>query len=199
MGELNSSGGEEFEYKLREFFRLATTWKAVVLIDEADVFLEHRKSGAGVQAEKNAFVAVFLKHLEYFQGIIFLTSNRVDVFDAAVQSRIHLALQYSSPSVAVRLELWNQRLSSLGADQLDLDIDEVLSAVRQVEMNGREISNTLNTALTLARNAGGKLRLEHIESVVQVWKDFNESIKEMEQMRKTKPRQDSMVPSASWS
>jgi len=197
MGELNSSGGQEFEYKLREFFRLATTWKAVVLIDEADVFLEHRKSGTGAQAEKNALVAVFLKHLEYFQGIIFLTSNRVDVFDAAVKSRIHLALQYSSPSVAVRLELWNQRLSSLGADQLDLDIDEVLSAVRQVEMNGREISNTLNTALTLARNAGEKLRLEHIESVVQVWKDFNESIKKMEEMRKTKPRQDSMVPSAS--
>lgn len=199
MGELNSYGPQEFESKLREFFRLATTWRAVVLIDEADVFLEHRLSGAGAQAEKNALVAVFLKHLEYFQGIIFLTSNRVDVFDAAVTSRIHLALQYSPPSVAMRLQLWNQRLSSLDADKLDLDIDEVLSAMRPVEMNGREISNTLTTAITLARHAGEKLRLDHINSVVQAWRDFKDSIKKMEEMQKKMPRQDSIVGSASWS
>ena len=199
MGELNSSGAYYFEAQLREFLRLATTWKAVVLIDEADVFLEHRKSGAGAQADKNALVAVFLKHLEYFSGIIFLTSNRVEVFDAAVASRIHLALQYSPPSVAVRLQLWNQRLSALGADQLDLDIDEVLDAMREVEMNGREISNTLNTALTLARHSGEKLRLDHIDSVVQAWKDFKENIKKMEEKQKTMPRQDSMVRSTSMS
>jgi hypothetical protein len=68
-----------------------------------------------------------------------------------------------------------------------------------VEMNGREISNTMNTALTLARHAGEKLRLDHIESVVQVWKDFKESLKKLEEKQKTMPRQDSMVPSASWS
>lgn len=198
MGELNSNGGYYFESCLREFLRLATTWKAVVLIDEADVFLEHRKSGTGAQAEKNALVAVFLRHLEYFQGIVFLTSNRVDVFDAAVTSRIHLALQYSPPTVAMRLQLWTQRLSSLSADEVDFDLDEVLSAVRQVEMNGREISNTLNSAQTLARHAGEKLSLDHIASVVQVWRNFHDSIKKMEEKQKTTPRQDSMVGSASW-
>ena len=197
MGELNSSGSQYFEAQLREFLRLATTWKAVVLIDEADVFLEHRRSGTGPQAEKNALVAVFLRYLEYFSGIIFLTSNRVDVFDAAVTSRVHLALQYGPPPLALRLQLWNQRLSSLGADELDLDIDEVLSVVRPVEMNGREISNTLNTALTLARHAGGKLRLDHIESVVQAWKDFRESLEKMEETQKKMPRQDSIVWSPS--
>jgi SpoVK/Ycf46/Vps4 family AAA+-type ATPase len=152
MGELNSDGGYMFEAKLQELLRLATTWGVVVLIDEADIFLEHRKSGPGANAVNNALVAVFLRHLEYFSGIVFLTSNRVSVFDAAVTSRIHLALQYSPPSANTRLELWSQSLSMIPTEDIDVDVDEVLSAVRQVEMNGREISNTLNTAMTLARH-----------------------------------------------
>jgi AAA+ superfamily predicted ATPase len=197
MGELNSDGGYMFEAKLQELLRLATTWGAVVLIDEADIFLEHRKSGPGANAENNALVAVFLRHLEYFSGIIFLTSNRVGVFDTAVTSRIHLALQYSPPSVNTRLSLWSQSLGMLQTEDIDVDVDEVLNAVRLVEMNGREISNTLNTAMTLARHGKEKLRLEHIENVIRVWKDFHENIARMADEERTMPRQDSILASAS--
>lgn len=182
-----------FEPKLREFLRLATTWEAVVLIDEADVFLEHRQSGPGAESEKNALVAVFLRHLEYFHGIIFLTSNRVDVFDAAMKSRIHLALQYKSPGLNTRLQLWSQRLEALDPELVDLDMDEALGVIGKVEMNGREISNSLNTALTLARHEGGKLRLDHLETVVQVWQDFNVTLEKLGEEHKAVPRQDSMV------
>ena len=89
-------------------FDIATTWKAIVLIDEADVFLEERTLA---HLERNAMVAVFLRQLEcvlplpssllvcafadrlplpharasyrYFRGILFLTTNRVRVFDEA--------------------------------------------------------------------------------------------------------------------
>jgi AAA+ superfamily predicted ATPase len=87
MGELKSEEGA-FENRLKQSLRPATTWSAVVLIDEANVFLEHRKSSGGDQSDANALLAVFLRHLEYFQGIIFLASNRVEVFDAAVKSRM---------------------------------------------------------------------------------------------------------------
>lgn len=46
-------------------FELATAWKAVVLIDEADVFLEQRSLH---DLERNAMVAAFLRHLEYYPG-----------------------------------------------------------------------------------------------------------------------------------
>jgi hypothetical protein len=46
---------------LTKIFSLIPAWNAVVLIDEADVFLEER-SVANV--ERNAMVAVFLRQLE---------------------------------------------------------------------------------------------------------------------------------------
>ncbi|KAJ6576122.1 hypothetical protein DFH09DRAFT_1453903 [Mycena vulgaris] len=72
---------------LTKIFSLVPAWDAVVLIDEVDVFLEERGTA---DVERNAMVAVFLRQLEYFQGILFMTTNRVKQFDAAFQSRIHL-------------------------------------------------------------------------------------------------------------
>ncbi|KAJ6576113.1 P-loop containing nucleoside triphosphate hydrolase protein [Mycena vulgaris] len=79
---------------LTTIFSLVPVWDAVVLIDEADVFLEERGTA---DVDRNAMVAVFLRQLEYFQGILFLTMNRVKQFDAAFQSRIHLSLRYTEP------------------------------------------------------------------------------------------------------
>lgn len=47
---------------------------AVVLLDEADVFLEERDVR---DLNRNALVSVFLRALEYYEGILILTSNRV--------------------------------------------------------------------------------------------------------------------------
>ena len=47
---------------LSKILKISATWGAVVLIDEADVFLEER---ALHHIERNAMVAVFLRHLEY--------------------------------------------------------------------------------------------------------------------------------------
>lgn len=44
---------------------------------------------------RNALVTIFLRMLEYFNGILFLTTNRVMSFDPAFQSRIHMALKVS--------------------------------------------------------------------------------------------------------
>lgn len=62
---------------------------AVVLLDEADVFLEERDMK---DLNRNALVSVFLRALEYYNGIVILTSNRVGTFDEAFKSRIQLAL-----------------------------------------------------------------------------------------------------------
>ena len=110
--------------------------------------------------------------LEYFQGIIFLTSNRVSVIDAAIKSRIHLALQYASPDKSVRRQLWHQHLATVPEAELDLDVNEALDEVEEAEMNGREISNSIHTARTLAESEGGKLGLEYLRTIIQVWKDF---------------------------
>ena len=48
--------------QLTRIFDLAATWEAIVLIDEADVFLEERSFH---DISRNAMVAVFLRQLEY--------------------------------------------------------------------------------------------------------------------------------------
>ncbi|KUJ16761.1 P-loop containing nucleoside triphosphate hydrolase protein [Mollisia scopiformis] len=182
---LNISTGELGSYQMRievELKRLltyASTFQAIVLIDEADIFLEARKSGPADQLEQNAMVAVFLRQLEYFQGIIFLTSNRVSVFDQAIKSRIHLALQYASPGKCVRRTLWKKNLESVPREDLDLDLEKALDAVEGTEMNGREISNSITTAKTLAKSEGSKLKLEYLQTIVQVWSEFEESLSKM--------------------
>ena len=58
MGELDKfCNAYHFEYRLKKLLQYATIWKAVVLLDEADVFLEARPDGLGNQAERNALVA----------------------------------------------------------------------------------------------------------------------------------------------
>lgn len=48
-------------------------WRALVLLDEADVFVQERSLNHNV----NGLVSVFLRRLEYFQGVMFLTTIRV--------------------------------------------------------------------------------------------------------------------------
>jgi hypothetical protein len=60
---LNISTGElgsyqfRIEHELKRLLTYASTFQAIVLIDEADVFLEARKSGPSDALEQNAMVA----------------------------------------------------------------------------------------------------------------------------------------------
>jgi SpoVK/Ycf46/Vps4 family AAA+-type ATPase len=174
-----------FEHELTRVLRLATTWKAIVLLDEADVFLEARGDDARDAANRNALVAVFLRHLEYFSGICFLTTNRIQVFDAAMKSRVHLALGYKEPDALARHSIWKQSLAARGLEVLEdesrreLSVEEASEKLCREQLNGREISNAIHTAGTLARYAEEKLAMRHIEEVLGVRRDFERTLEGM--------------------
>ncbi|KAI1383099.1 P-loop containing nucleoside triphosphate hydrolase protein [Hypoxylon trugodes] len=177
MGDLNQENVPGiFEVRLKRLLQFATIWKAVVLLDEADVFLEGRSETAGEGTSHNALVAVFLKYLEYFSGIVFLTSNRAIVFDKAMKSRIHLALEYKAPDHNMRRLMWKHRLSAIPADELDLNIEEDVEKFITEDVNGREIANCVGTARTLARHKGVKLALEHIHIVLETRREFEKCL-----------------------
>ncbi|KAI0147929.1 P-loop containing nucleoside triphosphate hydrolase protein [Hypoxylon sp. NC0597] len=180
VGELSKggnfiSGSASFEKELKKVLQYATIWQAVVLLDEADVFLEARKDVGN--SERNALVAVFLKELEYFGGIVFLTTNRVGSFDVAMKSRIHLSLSYTPPEIEVRRRIWSHCLKAVPADAKEIDVDMTVDFLVAAKLNGREIANAVNTARTLARFDGAPLKLSHIETVLEVRKGFDESLK----------------------
>ena len=87
-GDLGSTA-QEVELNLRKHFTLASKWDCVMLLDEADVFLAQRKNE---NLERNSIVSVFLRMLEYYKGLLFLTTNRVGAFDEAFKSRVHISL-----------------------------------------------------------------------------------------------------------
>lgn len=93
----------KLELKLSEILDLATRWKAIVLLDEADVFVESRTLH---NLHHNTLVSVFLRQLEYFQGVMILTTNRVTVFDDAIKSRIHLGIKYDDLNQKARASVW---------------------------------------------------------------------------------------------
>ena len=71
----------KLEPRLSTIFQIAQQWHAVLLLDEADVFLEKRSSQ---NLTRNSLVSVFLRKLEYCIEILFLTTNRVTEFDDAI-------------------------------------------------------------------------------------------------------------------
>ncbi len=58
---------------LKNIFKIAGRWGAILLLDEADVFLAER----ALDPHTNALVSVFLRELEHYEGILFLTTNRM--------------------------------------------------------------------------------------------------------------------------
>ncbi|KAJ5279267.1 hypothetical protein N7478_004639 [Penicillium angulare] len=80
-------------------------WGCAVLLDEADVFSEE---GRETDLQRNALVSVFLRVLEYYDGILILMSNRIGTFqvDGAFKFRVQLAVHYPTLDVKERYAIW---------------------------------------------------------------------------------------------
>lgn len=153
-------------------FDLATSWKAIVLIDEADVFLEQRSLH---DLKRNAMVAVFLRHLEYYPAILFMTTNRVKTFDEAFLSRIHIALHFQSLPVEARKQVWTAFLTKAGVSigtEEGLTHEE-LAKLTERDINGRQVKNAARTANSLAVSRGEPLGYKHIVEVLDVMEQFS--------------------------
>jgi hypothetical protein len=87
-GDLGTEPDDLVE-RLRNIFLVAVHWNAILLLDEADVFLQERDIR---DLRRNALVSIFLWHLEYYDGVFFLSTNRPGQLHEAFQSRIHITL-----------------------------------------------------------------------------------------------------------
>jgi len=142
---------------------------------------------------------VFLRILEYYSGILFLTTNRLGDLDEAFGSRIHIGLHYpqldqdSTRAVfELNLKLINDRFAIKGRE-LAIDSSGILEFANKywidhpdMRWNGRQIRNACQTALALAEftaqggshlqvlDAGAKisLGLDQLEVVAKAYLEF---------------------------
>lgn len=151
-------------------------------------------------------VAVFLRVLEYYAGILFLTTNRVGVIDEAFRSRIHISLYYpplgyDETRAVFRLNLkliqdrFNHEKRNINIER-DAIIDFALDYFRANERarwNGRQIRNACQTALALAEfkaqggdhdtvldpNADVFLAVENFKTVSKAYLEFTKYLKQL--------------------
>lgn len=196
------------ESKLQNILEMCTKWNAILLLDEADVFLEQRSLH---ELERNKLVSIFLRILEYYEGIMFLTTNRVNTFDPAFQSRIHISLDYPQLSIESRKVIWTNFLNihntsvnavnnreaeekekENGGTSADGVVrrnwDHVitplqLTTLSQMEMNGRQIKNVLKTAQLLAARKEENLSFQHVSMVLDVTQHLHNSSMDTERSR----------------
>jgi len=177
----------EVEKTLGSVLELCQTWDALVLIDEADIFLEARNS---TEIQRNALVCVMLRLLEYYSGCLFLSSNRsADSIDPAIASRITVMLGYPELDKDGRAQVWKNLVELVPSQPVDPTTGTVSARIANnprkaskyrvnftasdyqtlaagYQLNGRQIKNSIVLARALARGRGLPLSLPILERAV---------------------------------
>ena len=173
LGQLGTTPAE-LETKLGEILDLCGKWDALILLDEADIFLEKRSSNGSL--ERNAMVSVMLRLVEYFKGVLFLTSNRVDSLDPAFKTRITLALRYEQLDQPGRNQVWLNLLDASGQGEAVENGLIDTTVLSEKPLNGREIKNAIRLAMALAKEDDVPLTQSVITETVDILLDFNEKM-----------------------
>lgn len=153
-GQLGTDA-ESVEAELNEALHNATRWRAVLLIDEADVFVRKR----GSDLEMNAVVGVFLRTLEYYKGLLFMTTNLPDEIDDAILSRCIAQIKYMKPDEPERLRLW-KTLGSVYGCAFTQDEKNAKKLAAKFECTGRDIKGLIRLVMKYAHQRGKQIEFE---------------------------------------
>ena len=169
---------------IKRVFEMATEWNAVILLDEADVFMAERNPN---DIHRNELVSIFLRELEYFRGIIFLTTNLYHTIDGAFRSRVSLHLLFQALNKDARETVWRKFLQRLPeqtlrvkdvteGDEDDEDAkpkekpldEEDIAQLSLWQLNGREIKNAVKMVRNWCDHKGYVMTLARLESGIKV-------------------------------
>lgn len=137
---------EDLENELLKVLTRAARWNAVLLLDEADVYVHKR----GKNIQQNAMVGVFLRVLEYSNTIMFMTTNRAKDIDDAVASRCTARLTYQVPTFDEQCRIWRVLIDTADAKMDDEAIINV--AKNNPELSGRDVKNLIKLAMLMTRD-----------------------------------------------
>lgn len=150
---------EEVEKNLKAVLARASRWGAILLIDEADVYIRRR----GSDINQNAIVGTFLRVLEYYNGILFMTSNMETVIDDAIMSRATAHLQYKVPSDNERMMIWEILSRQFDIEFTHDQLQELTNYFKGIV--GRDVKALLKLGKMLATGRGQELTVTTIKSI----------------------------------
>jgi hypothetical protein len=135
---------DQLEKRLVDVLNRASRWRAVLLLDEADVYVRER----GDDLVQNAVVGVFLRVLEGYTGVLFMTSNLTNI-DDAIKSRFTAKITYKSPTVAQSKEIWSIQMVNHGWEVDTKLIDKLVTVLPNLV--GRDIRSVLKLSTLLCK------------------------------------------------
>lgn len=151
---------EDLEKNLANILDRASRWNAILMIDEADTYIHER----GEDVVQNCIVGVFLRLLEYYKGVLFMTSNRANVIDDAIMSRCTAHIEYEYPPKDDLIKIWKILSNQFGAKMTDEDILEIVE--KYPKMGGRDVKNTVKLMKLVAKKTSEKCDLKMLEKLL---------------------------------
>lgn len=145
---------DTIQANLKTIFQRAQRWGCVLLLDEADVFVVQR----GNNIQQNTIVAEFLRTLEYFTGLMFMTTNRPDDIDEAIVSRCAAIIDYHPPTPQNAAAIWRVMATQYRADLDDELITKLVATFPKIAP--RDIKMLLRLALRVSNASNEPLTLE---------------------------------------
>ena len=148
---LNAMTPEEMELYLVAVLGFVAEWKAVLLLDDPDAFVETRSYYDG--QHKN-LVPVYQRILEYYDSVLFLNTNLSGGIDNAFESRIHISSQYHGPD--------------LDDPQPARVIEGDVEKLAQTPKTYGRVGDVFKEAQLLATRQKTPMSLEHVKTVTQL-------------------------------
>lgn len=120
--------------------------------------------------------------LEYYDGILILTTNRLSSIDIAVLSRLNLAVGYTQLGQLASENIWTKFLKRINFDG-DRELEKVKKLVKKdskknkLALNGRQIRNIISSAQAIAKQDNGRrLKFEDIEQMYELVEEFQNGL-----------------------
>jgi len=160
--ELQNMFVGQTEKNIVQIFRQADEDGAVLFWDEADAMFFDRSSATDNWEVRD--VNVLLQEIERFKGVCILSTNRVTSFDGALERRISLKIEFTTPDRSERRRIWERMIPATLPLATDVDLDHLA----RPDLTGGEIKNVLMNAarIAVARDPAGQVQMnDFVEAI----------------------------------
>lgn len=101
----------------------------ILLLNEADALFSKRHDepddvGSTATRENNQMQAELLDHIENFDGIMFITTNKIQNFDDAMERRLLFKIKFERPSKKIQKQIWQAKFPSLQESDINSIVDK---------------------------------------------------------------------------
>nr|QBK88591.1 MAG: AAA family ATPase [Mimivirus LCMiAC01] len=147
--DINDIGtdSDNIENIMNNIFKYTKRWNAILLIRYVDIYMEKRMSG---YINRNSITSIFLKILEYYNGILFLITNKINNLDPCVVEKIDMMFMYNTPDIKNGTNIWKSLLN-----KFDLKLnDDTIKKLATYKLNGRKIRNYIKIVCIIHTETG---------------------------------------------